>query len=116
MELVEKGVSEASEGKTHHEAEIQTDNLQARRCGTYSGKLNVTKGNLTWAWLQAVRLRAEKSYLEQAVQHLFCLELFCDQEQQVRENPSLNPRARVLSPVRRAAAVAAETFAALWKK
>ena len=37
MELVEKGVSEASEGKTHHEAEIQTDNLQARRCGTYSG-------------------------------------------------------------------------------
>ena len=36
MESVEWGVSEVSEGKTH-EAEIQTDNLQARRCGPYSG-------------------------------------------------------------------------------
>ena len=63
--------------------------------------------------VRAVRLRAGKSYLERAVQHLFPLELSCDQEQRVRENPSLNPRAREISPVRRAAAVAAENFTAL---
>ena len=58
----------------------------------------------------AVRLRAGKSYLERAVQHLFPLELSCDQEQRVREDPSLNPRAREFRPVRRAAAAAAENI------
>ena len=56
----------------------------------------------------AVRLRAGKSYLEQAVQHLFPLELSCDREQRVREDPSLNPRAREFRPFRRAAAVVME--------
>ena len=60
--------------------------------------------------VRAVRLRAGKSYLERAVQHLFPLELSCDQEQCVREDPSLNPRAREFRPVRRAAAVAAENI------
>ena len=60
--------------------------------------------------VRAVRLRAGKSYLERAVQHLFPLELSCDQEQRVREDPSLNPRAREFRPVRRAAAVAAENI------
>ena len=59
--------------------------------------------------VQAVGLRAGKSFLERAVQHLFPLELYCDQEQGVRENPPppRNPRAREFRPVRRAAAVAA---------
>ena len=60
--------------------------------------------------VRAVRLRAGKSYLERAVQHLFPSELSCDQEQRVREDPSLNPRAREFRPVRRAAAVAAENI------
>ena len=60
--------------------------------------------------IRAVRLRAGKSYLERAVQHLFPSELSCDQEQRVREEPSLNPRAREFRPVRRAAAVAAENI------
>ena len=58
--------------------------------------------------VRAVRLRAGKSHLERAVQHMFPLQLSCDQEQQVREDPSLNPRAREFRPVRKAAAVAAE--------
>ena len=37
MELVEWGVSEVSEGKIKHEAQIQTDEGQARRCGPYPG-------------------------------------------------------------------------------
>ena len=37
MESVEWGVSEVSEGKTQHEAQIQTDEGQARRCGPYPG-------------------------------------------------------------------------------
>ena len=60
--------------------------------------------------VRAVRLRAEKCYLERAVQHLFPSELSCDQEQRVREDPSLNPRAREFLPVRRAAAAAAENI------
>ena len=60
--------------------------------------------------VRAVRLRAGKSYLERAVQHLFPLELSCDQEQRVREDPSLNPGAREFRPVRRAAAVAAQNI------
>ena len=60
--------------------------------------------------IRAVRLRAGKSYLERAVQHLFPSELSCDQEQRVRAEPSLNPRAREFRPVRRAAAVAAENI------
>ena len=60
--------------------------------------------------VRAVRLRAGKSYLERAVQHLFPLELSCDQEQCVREDPSLNPRAREFRPVRRVAAVVAENI------
>ena len=60
--------------------------------------------------VRAVRLRAGKSYLERAVQHLFPSELSHDQEQRVREDPSLNPRAREFRPVRRAAAVAVENI------
>ena len=48
--------------------------------------------------VRAMRLRLGKSYLEQAVQHLLPLQLSCDQEQRVREDPSLNPRAREVSP------------------
>ena len=64
--------------------------------------------------VRAVRLRAGRSYLERAVQHLFPMELSCDQErEQQREgggNTQLNPRAREFRPVRRAAIVAAENI------
>ena len=58
--------------------------------------------------VRGVRLRAGKSYLERAIQHLCPLELSCD----VRETPlshpvQLNPRARDFTP-RRAAVVAAQ--------
>ena len=57
--------------------------------------------------VRAVGLRAGKSFLERAVQYLFPLELYCDQEQGVRENPPEIPGQREFRPVRRAAAVAA---------
>ena len=41
--------------------------------------------------VRAVGLRAGKSFLERAVQHLFPLELSCDQEQGVREDPPPPP-------------------------
>ena len=87
-----------------------------------STMLKVTEGNGTWVYIvvkffqgrdavvRAVKRKAGKSYLERAVQHLFPLELSCDQEQRVREYPSLNPRAREFRSVRRAAAVAAENI------
>ena len=37
MESVEWGVSEVSEGKAQREAQIQTDERQARRCGPCRG-------------------------------------------------------------------------------
>ena len=58
--------------------------------------------------VQTVRLRAGKSHLERAVQHMFPLKLSCDQQQRVTEAPSLNSRAREFRPVRNVAAVAAE--------
>lgn len=64
--------------------------------------------------VRAVRLRAGKSYLERAVQHLFPMELSCDQEREQQQegggNTQLNPRAREFHPVRRAAVVAAVTI------
>ena len=51
------------------------------------GKWNIGRDGM----VRAVRLRAGKSSLEGAVQHLFPIELSCDQEQRVREDPSLNP-------------------------
>ena len=58
--------------------------------------------------VRGARLRAGKSYLERAIQHLCPMELSCD----VRETPpsqpvQLNPRARDFTP-RRAAVVAAQ--------
>ena len=58
--------------------------------------------------VRAVTLGAGKSYFERAVQHLFPLELSCDQEQRVREDPSLNHRAGEFLLVRSAVAVAEE--------
>ena len=58
--------------------------------------------------VRAVTLGAGKSYFERAVQHLFPLELSCDQEQRVREDPSLNHRAGEFLLVRSAVAVEEE--------
>ena len=64
--------------------------------------------------VRAVRLRAGKSYLEQAIQHLYPMELSCDQqlEEQAggRAAVQLNPGAREFRPTRRAAVVSAENI------
>ena len=44
--------------------------------------------------VRAVGLRAGKSFLERAVQHLFPLELSCDQEQGVREDTPSPPKSQ----------------------
>ena len=65
--------------------------------------------------VKAVRLRAGKSYLERAIQHLYPMELSCDQqlEEQAggRAAVKLNPDAREFRLTRRAAVVAAENTA-----
>ena len=66
--------------------------------------------------VRGARLRAGKSYLERAIQHLCPMELSCD----VRETPQsqqvqLNPRARDFTP-RQAAIVAAQRIRDLAEK
>ena len=56
--------------------------------------------------VQAAKLQAGKGTLEQAVQHLYPLELSCDREN-VRSSPHLDPEALTFRP-RRDAAVAAQ--------
>ena len=64
--------------------------------------------------VRAVRLRAGKSYLERAIQHLHPMELSCDQllEEQAGGGAAvqLNPDAREFRPTRGAAVVAAENI------
>ena len=49
--------------------------------------------------VRAVGLRGGKAFLERAVQHLFPLELYCDQEQGVREDPPENPGQGSFAPL-----------------
>ena len=49
--------------------------------------------------VRAVGLRGGKAFLERAVQHLFPLELFCDQEQGVREDPPEIPGQGSFAPL-----------------
>ena len=58
--------------------------------------------------IRAARLRAGKSYLERAIQHLYPLELSCDNWERPKQAP-MNPAAREFRP-RRTAAVDAETI------
>ena len=64
--------------------------------------------------VRAIRLKAGKSYLERAVQHLYPMELSCDQrreEQQERGGmPELNSSAREFRPIRSAAITAANNI------
>ena len=60
----------------------------------------------------AIRLRAGRLYLEHAIQHLYPMELSCDQRQEEHEEGGrmshLNPSAREFRPTRRAAIAAAD--------
>ena len=62
--------------------------------------------------VRAIRLRAGKSYLERAIQHLYPMELSCDQLREELEEGGrtshLNPSAREFRPTRRAAIAAAD--------
>ena len=49
--------------------------------------------------VRAVGLRGGKAFLERAVQHLFPLELYCDQEQGVREDPPEIPGQGSFAPL-----------------
>ena len=61
--------------------------------------------------VRAIRLRAGRSYLERAIQHLYPMELSCDQPREEHEEEGrmshLNPSAREFCPTRRAAIAAA---------
>ena len=62
--------------------------------------------------VRAIRLRAGRSYLERAIQHLYPMELSCDQLKEEHEEGGktshLNPRAREFHPTRRAAIAATD--------
>ena len=58
--------------------------------------------------VRAVKLRAGKSYMERAVEHLYPLELSCDvkPKEKPRQQPMLNIEAQVFRPRRAAAELA----------
>jgi len=62
--------------------------------------------------VRGIRLRAGRSYLERAIQHLYPMELSCDQVQEEQKEGGrmshLNPSAREFRPTRRAAVAAAD--------
>ena len=62
--------------------------------------------------VRAIRLRAGRSFLERAIQHLYPMELSCDQlreeHQEGGRTSHLNPSAREFRPTRRAAIAAAD--------
>lgn len=64
--------------------------------------------------VRAIRLRAGKSYLERAIQHLYPMELSCDQQREEQEErgeaSQMNPRAREFPPQRRAAIAATDNI------
>ena len=64
--------------------------------------------------VRAIRLRAGKSYLERAIQHLYPMELSCDQQREEQEErgeaSQMNPCAREFRPQRRAAIAAADNI------
>ena len=55
--------------------------------------------------VRAVRLRAEKSFLERAIQQLYPMELSCDRS---TKKETLNVQAKEFAPKRRVAAIASE--------
>ena len=61
--------------------------------------------------VRAIRLRAGRSYLERAIQHLYPMELSCDQPREEHKEEGgmshLNPSTREFCPTRRAAIAAA---------
>ena len=106
MESLDWGVCAVPEGKTQPEAQMQGDvSTTWRLLHDITGRDGVVR---------AVRLRAEKSYLEQAIQYLYPMDLSCDQqlEEQAggRAAVQLNPGAREFRPTRRAAVVSAENI------
>ena len=62
--------------------------------------------------VRAIMLKAERSYLERAIQHLYPMKLSCDQLREVHEEGErmshLNPSAIEFRPLRRAAIAAAD--------
>jgi hypothetical protein len=64
--------------------------------------------------VRAIRLRAGKSYLERAIQHLYPMELSCDRQQEDEEEreeaSQMNPCAKEFRPQRRAAIAAVDNI------
>ena len=64
--------------------------------------------------VRAIRLRASKSYLECAIQHLYPMELSCEQQREEQKEgggmSQLNPSAREFCPIRNAAIIAANNI------
>ena len=64
--------------------------------------------------VRAIQQRAGKSYLERAVQHLYPMELSCDQQREEQKEgggvSTLNASAREFRPIRSAAIIAAENI------
>ena len=64
--------------------------------------------------VRTIRLRAGKSYLERACQHLYPIELSCDQQREEQKEgggmSQLNSSAREFRPIRCAAIIAANNI------
>ena len=64
--------------------------------------------------VRAIRLRAGKSYLERAVQHLYPMELSCEHQREEQKEgggvSTLNASAREFRPIRSATIIAAENI------
>ena len=66
--------------------------------------------------VQVARLRAGKSHLERAIQHLCPMELSCDvRDMQLSQSVQLNPQARAFTP-RRAAVAAVQRIREIAEK
>ena len=114
MVTLDHGIHKESEGETQSETQVQgvgdvvliQSEERNRRKWNIGIVVKLIKGHD--GVVRGARLRAGKSYLERAIQHLCPMELSCG----VRETPpnqpvQLNPRARDFTP-RRAAVVAAQ--------
>ena len=114
--MMDHGIDKTSEGKTNLKHKTKELNLQVgdvvlirseeRNCGKWNIGIVARLIKGPDGVVQAARLRAGKSYLERAIQHLCTMELSCDVKGvQLSQPVPLNPRTREFTP--RQAAVTA---------
>ena len=89
---------------------------EERNCGKWNIGIIVKLIKGRDGVVRVARLRAGKSYLERAIQHLCPMELSCDVRDMQKSQPvQLNPQARAFTP-RRAAVAAAQRIREIAEK